>query len=92
MTYKLDFTVVCTKRFRSKKMNKPKLDPKKSKNLMKYTGLGFQMAGVFLFGIFGGQKLDEYFELDRPYFTIGLILFLFTGYLYKLYIDLTKDL
>ncbi|MFT6337774.1 MAG: hypothetical protein ACJATI_004539 [Halioglobus sp.] len=72
---------------------KPKPDEnKKTKNLMKYTGLGFQMAGIFFLGIFGGQKLDEYFELETHYFTIGLILFLFTGYLYKLYIDLTKDL
>ena len=67
-------------------------DKKKSKNLMKYTGLGFQMAGVFLIGILGGQWVDGYFKLETPYFTIGLILFLFTGYLYKLYIDLTKDL
>ena len=67
-------------------------DKKKNKNLMKYTGLGFQMAGIFFIGIFGGQKIDEYFKLETPYFTIGLILILFTGYLYKLYIDLTKDL
>jgi len=67
-------------------------DKNKTKNLLKYTGLGFQMAGVFLIGIFGGQWLDEYFKLNTPYFTIGLIIFLFTGYLYKLYADLTKDL
>lgn len=65
--------------------------PKKTKNLMKYTGLGFQMAGVFLFGIFGGQWLDSHFETDKPYYTISLILVLFTGYLYKLYLDLAKD-
>ena len=69
-----------------------KPDKKETKSLMKYTGLGFQMAGIFFLGIFGGQKLDEYFELETPYFTIGLILFLFIGYLYRLYIDLTKDL
>lgn len=71
--------------------NNPKLDPKKTNNLMKYTGLGFQMAGVFFVGIFGGQKLDEYFRLEKPFFTIGLILFLFVGYMYKLYMDLTKN-
>lgn len=70
---------------------KEKSPKKKTKNLMKYTGLGFQMAGVFLFGIFGGQWLDGHFETEKPYFTIGLILFLFTGYLYKLYLDLAKD-
>jgi hypothetical protein len=54
-------------------------------------GLGFQMAGVFVFGIFGGQWLDGHFSTEKPYFTIGLILFLFVGYLYKLYLDLAKD-
>ncbi len=73
-------------------MEEEKAPKKKTKNLMKYTGLGFQMAGVFFIGIYGGQKLDAYFELETPYITIGLILFLFTGYLYKLYIDLNKDL
>lgn len=69
----------------------PKLKKKESKNLMKYTGLGFQMAGVFVLGIFGGQWLDNFFEFETPIITILLILFLFTGYLYKLYMDLTKD-
>ena len=73
-------------------MEEGKTSKKKAKNLMKYTGLGFQIAGVFFIGIFGGQKLDAHFKFETPYITIGLILFLFTGYLYKLYIDLTKDL
>lgn len=67
-------------------------DKKKTKSLLKYTGLGFQMAGVFLIGIFGGQWMDEFFQLETPYITIVLIVFFFTGYLYKLYADLTKDL
>lgn len=71
--------------------NNPKLDPKKTNNLMKYTGLGFQMAGVFFVGIFGGQKLDEYFRLEKPFITMGLVLFLFVGFMYKLYIDLAKS-
>lgn len=69
-----------------------KQDKQKTQNLMKYTGLGFQMAAIFFIGILGGQKLDGYFQLETPYFTIGLILFLFTGYLYKIYIDLAKEL
>lgn len=71
--------------------NKQSPDKKKVKNLMKYTGLGFQMAGIFFIGIFGGQKLDNHFGFETPYITIGLLLVLFTGYLYKLYIDLAKD-
>lgn len=62
----------------------------KSKSFVKYTGLGFQMAGVFIAGIFGGQFLDLYFKLETPYFTIVLTLLLFIGFMYKLYIDLLK--
>ena len=67
------------------------INPKKSKNFMKYTGLGFQMAGIFLLGIFGGQWLDNYFEFKTPIITILLLLVLFSGFMYKLYVDLTKD-
>ena len=70
----------------------PKLDKKKkTKNLMKYTGLGFQMAGIFVLGIFGGQWLDGLLGFEKPIITILLLLVLFTGYMYKLYVDLTKD-
>lgn len=57
---------------------------------LKYSGIAFQMAGVLLAGIFGGRWLDEYFGNETPYITIFLLLFLFVGFLYKLYIDLGK--
>ena len=66
--------------------NAPK---KKVNNYLKYTGLGFQMAAVFFVGIFGGKKLDEYFQLETPFITIFLLLFLFVGFMIKLYKDLT---
>lgn len=71
-----------------------KLPPERKKkvnNYLKYSGLGFQMAAIFLIGIFGGQKIDSYFDFELPIVTILLLLVLFTGYMYKLYIDLTRD-
>lgn len=63
--------------------------PKKQVNqYLKYSGLAFQLAGLVLAGLFGGQWLDKTFHLDKPYFTIGLVVVLFSGFLYKLYLDL----
>ncbi len=47
---------------------------KKLSNYAKYTGLGLQMVAIILVGVFGGYKLDEYFELGFPVFTIILSL------------------
>ena len=57
---------------------------------LKYSGLAFQLAAVVFLGLWAGTKLDEYFASEQPYFTIFLVLGLFTAYMYKLYIDLIK--
>jgi len=62
---------------------------KKTANYMKYAGLGFQMAAIFFIGIYGGQKLDAYFGNETPGITIFLILFLFVGFMFKLYKELS---
>ncbi len=41
---------------------------------MKYTQIGFQMAIIITLGVFGGKKLDAYFQLQAPVFTIILSL------------------
>jgi len=67
---------------------KPSKIKEKTEGYLKYTGLGFQMAAMFLIGIFGGQKLDDYFENETPLFTILLLFFLFIGFMYKLFKEL----
>ncbi|MFZ1704064.1 MAG: AtpZ/AtpI family protein [Saprospiraceae bacterium] len=57
---------------------------------LQYTGLAFQMAGIIIFSIFIGKKLDTYFDMPKPYFTGFLTVFTLTGFMYKLYIDLIK--
>ena len=60
-----------------------------SKHYMRYAGLGFQMAAIFFIGIYVGKKLDAYFGNETPGITIFLIFFLFIGYMYKLYKELS---
>lgn len=42
---------------------------------VRYTSLAFEMGIVIFAGAFGGLKLDEYFGLSKPWFTVGLSLF-----------------
>jgi len=64
------------------------LPRKKVNSYLKYSGIGFQMAAVILLGYFVGKYFDDYFQFDPPFITIFLIITLFSGYLYKLYVEL----
>ena len=63
---------------------------KSTSSYMQYSGLAFQMAAMVFLGIYGGQWLDEYFALEKPFITIFLTLVLFIGFMVKLYNDLIK--
>lgn len=63
---------------------------KKVKNYLKYSGFAVQFFVLILIAALLGQKLDAYFELEKPLITIFLILFFAGGYFYKLYLDLFK--
>ena len=67
----------------------PKDNKKKVVNYMKYAGLGTQMAAILAIGIWGGQKLDAYFGNESPAITMLLVLFLFTGIMFKLFKELS---
>lgn len=43
-------------------------------NYSRYTGIAFQMIAVLLLGVFGGIKLDAYFETS-PILTVALTVF-----------------
>lgn len=74
--------------------DQPEINPqkvRKSVNVyLKYSGLAFQMAGMVAAGIFLGQWLDKKFHTPKPFFTLVLVCVFFGGFMYKLYIDLTK--
>ncbi len=60
---------------------------KEVKSYLRYSGLGFQIAGTIAVGFFIGYELDKWLHTSKPYFTTFIsILFVFLG----LYIGL-KD-
>ncbi len=54
------------------------LNKKKPKNtinnIVKYSGLSFQMLAIILLFVFGGKELDKYVEWETPIFTLLLSL------------------
>ncbi len=41
-----------------------------SASFLQYSGLAFEMLAFILLGVFGGVKLDEYMQSEKPVFTI----------------------
>ncbi len=54
-----------------KKNEKPSKKPSSSLNqYARFSGIAIQMGVIIGFSAWGGQKLDEYFKLNKPYLTI----------------------
>ena len=49
-------------------------DKNNSNNYLKYSGIGFQIAGTIGSGVFIGYELDKWLHTSQPYFTLGLAL------------------
>lgn len=64
---------------------------KSSNSYLKYSGMVFQLFALLLLAGWGGKKIDAYLGNETPYVTALLILVFFIAYMYKLYIDLTRD-
>jgi apolipoprotein N-acyltransferase len=63
-------------------------NPKRIPNVMKYSGMAFQMGIIIWIGTFLGQKADAYFQLETPYLAaLGATLALFIA-LYTTFKDL----
>ena len=58
---------------------------------VKYSGLSFQMVALILLGFWLGRKIDSWFELSIPVFTIVLILVFLSLSFYSLIKSLPKD-
>jgi F0F1-type ATP synthase assembly protein I len=60
----------------SSKIKNPKKPQNKDlRGFARYTGLAFQMLGIILVTVWGGQKLDKLTGWHTPVFTIVLSLF-----------------
>ena len=64
---------------------------KKSNAYLRYSGLAFQLAALVLVAFYSGRWIDGALHLSIPIFTMGLIILLFSIFMYKLYMDLNKD-
>ena len=58
----------------SKKKNRGKQKSKGVNDFARYSGLVFQMAGIILVAVLGGDKLDKLAGFETPVFTIVLSL------------------
>lgn len=68
-----------------------KEDKKKPANdYLRYSGIGFQLAGSIGLGAFIGYELDKCQKTTHPYYTMGFtILFMIAGF-YLMFRELMK--
>ncbi|MBK6389879.1 MAG: AtpZ/AtpI family protein [Saprospiraceae bacterium] len=60
-------------------------DPHSNPNdILKYSGMAFEMAAFIGVGLFIGTWVDKWTHTAKPYFTILLAFIFFTGYFAKL--------
>lgn len=70
--------------------NQPENWKKKPLDAARYSSIAFQIIGIMLLGIFGGKKLDDYFQTEFPYFTLALSVFAIFASLYFILKDILK--
>ena len=63
---------------------------KQPNNYLKYSGIGFQIAGTALVGFFIGYQLDKWRQNSKPYFTAVLSVLFLLVVLYTAFKDLLK--
>ena len=73
----------------------PKSNPKKKplkplNNYARYSSIGLQMVIIILIGVFGGMKIDEYFNIKFPVFTVILSFLSVVLAIYSVVRDLLK--
>jgi hypothetical protein len=72
-------------------MQKPIQPNKKHNSYLKYSGLGFQLAALVLLSIYLGKWIDAKLGFEKPISVLILILFFFSLFMYKLYLELIKN-
>lgn len=66
-------------------------NPQAPKDLLRFSGLAFQMAAIIGLGAWGGKKLDHRYQTQKPYFTVLLSLAAIAAALYMVIRDVTKN-
>jgi len=55
-------------------MSTQKKPKRRLNSYIQFTGVAFQMGVTFYLAAFFGKKLDAKYQLQKPYFTVSLIL------------------
>jgi len=63
---------------------------KKVTSYLRYSGIGFQLAGTIGVGVFLGYELDKWFKTSGPYFTVALSLIFMVAGFYLAFRDFFK--
>ncbi len=58
---------------------------------VKYSNIGFALAGAGLIGYLAGSFLDSYFSTEKPIWTASLIAFFVLIYVLKVVIELVRS-
>ena len=62
----------------------------KSKEYLRYSGLGFQMITIIVVGIFLGMGLDKWIGTEKPYFSAGFSVLFVLLALYFMFREIIK--
>jgi membrane protein DedA with SNARE-associated domain len=71
-------------------MEKKKPKNKKVNSFVIFSGIGLQMGLTIYLGSYAGKWLDAKYEMEKPIFTLSLILFFFIVSMYSLIKRLNK--
>ena len=70
--------------------NKPQRSTKQANQVLKYSGMGMQMAIAVFLGAMIGKKLDAYFQMEKPIWTAMLALVFLGAVMYLVFRDLLR--
>ncbi|MFK7806663.1 MAG: AtpZ/AtpI family protein [Saprospiraceae bacterium] len=71
--------------------NKPPRSKKQANQVLKYSGMGMQMAIAVFVGAMIGQRLDAHFQMERPIWTAVLALVFLGAVMYMVFKDLLRN-
>ena len=71
-------------------MQEPSKPEKPVNTYLRYSGLGFQIAGTIGVGVFIGIEMDKWLKTSKPWFTVAFSILFFVAAFYLGFRDLLK--
>lgn len=69
-------------------MSQPSKNRRTAHNILRFSGLAFQLAILIALAVWGGGKLDSYMNNSTKYMTALCVVIAFTGFMIALFRDL----